>query len=298
MPTGLGFLEGISSGIEKGLGAYQQARKMRLDEERLQKEQALNEIKTQLEQKKLENEPSFQEKTTADYGKQGNLPEFEGKMVVGAKPIPGFQKPEDPYTAAIKQLTIQQKGMDIDKAKFEKTPQGRLEKSSGDVRQKLGFITSALQNVTNYENTYNEGGRQKYVNAQTPYIGGLIKSTPIDESRTNLEEAIGRLASGGAISTGEEQRFRRMIPTAADDEAASRRKLRQLRVEMENKLTGYGFKPEELGSMGFDTSKFGATGKGLIEPKISPEDEQALSWANANPKDPRAVAIKQRLGVQ
>lgn len=30
----------------------------------------------------------------------------------------------------------------------------------------------------------------------------------------------------------------------------------------------------------------------------SPQDQQALSWANANPNDPRAAQIKQRLGVQ
>lgn len=30
----------------------------------------------------------------------------------------------------------------------------------------------------------------------------------------------------------------------------------------------------------------------------SPQDAQALTWANANPADPRAIAIKKRLGVQ
>lgn len=31
---------------------------------------------------------------------------------------------------------------------------------------------------------------------------------------------------------------------------------------------------------------------------LSPQDQQALQWANSNPNDPRAAAIKQRLGVQ
>jgi len=34
------------------------------------------------------------------------------------------------------------------------------------------------------------------------------------------------------------------------------------------------------------------------QPARSPQDTQALAWANANPSDPRAVAIKKRLGVQ
>jgi len=29
---------------------------------------------------------------------------------------------------------------------------------------------------------------------------------------------------------------------------------------------------------------------------LAPADKQALDWANANPKDPRALQIKQRLG--
>jgi hypothetical protein len=33
-------------------------------------------------------------------------------------------------------------------------------------------------------------------------------------------------------------------------------------------------------------------------PKRSPEDTQALDWANANPNDPRAAKIKERLGVK
>lgn len=39
-------------------------------------------------------------------------------------------------------------------------------------------------------------------------------------------------------------------------------------------------------------------GKGADTSKLSPVDRQALDWANANPKDPRAAQIKQRLGVK
>jgi hypothetical protein len=31
---------------------------------------------------------------------------------------------------------------------------------------------------------------------------------------------------------------------------------------------------------------------------FSPQDQQAIDWATANPSDPRAAAIKKRLGVQ
>jgi hypothetical protein len=35
-----------------------------------------------------------------------------------------------------------------------------------------------------------------------------------------------------------------------------------------------------------------------VPSKFSPQDQQALDWANTNPRDPRAAQIKQRLGVQ
>ena len=33
-------------------------------------------------------------------------------------------------------------------------------------------------------------------------------------------------------------------------------------------------------------------------PRLSPQDQEALNWANANPKDPRAAQIKQQLGAK
>jgi hypothetical protein len=39
-------------------------------------------------------------------------------------------------------------------------------------------------------------------------------------------------------------------------------------------------------------------GAGMGKSEMSAEDKQALQWANSNPKDPRAIQIKQRLGVK
>jgi hypothetical protein len=41
----------------------------------------------------------------------------------------------------------------------------------------------------------------------------------------------------------------------------------------------------------------GGTGTQEVAEESSDEDSQALSWANANPNDPRAIEIKKRLGV-
>jgi hypothetical protein len=39
-------------------------------------------------------------------------------------------------------------------------------------------------------------------------------------------------------------------------------------------------------------------GGGMKAPALSPQDQQALNWANSNPNDPRSAQIKKRLGVQ
>ena len=38
--------------------------------------------------------------------------------------------------------------------------------------------------------------------------------------------------------------------------------------------------------------------QGSGETSLSPQDQQALNWANSNPNDPRAKQIKEYLGVQ
>jgi hypothetical protein len=53
---------------------------------------------------------------------------------------------------------------------------------------------------------------------------------------------------------------------------------------------------------GFDTDyaqegRFAQKQQGKPSAKLSSQDQEALNWANANPNDPRAAAIRQRLGM-
>ena len=43
--------------------------------------------------------------------------------------------------------------------------------------------------------------------------------------------------------------------------------------------------------------KSGAPTANAAPLKLTPQDQEALKWANSNPKDPRAAQIKQRLGM-
>lgn len=187
-----------------------------------------------------------------------------------------------------------QRKLDIEEEKLaaERNPSAaaRLAKMGGEVKQKVGHITSGLMNLTKYESAFANGGRQGRVTPETPILGRFTQSTPIDEARTNIEEAIGRLASGGAINKDEEGRFRRMIPTAADDDATVQRKLAGLRQEMENKLTGYGFKTDELGGLGFNPEQLGYSGSGRPgspPDRATPGGVPGVSSAYAAPPPPK-----------
>lgn len=175
------------------------------------------------------------------------------------------------------------------------TPRAKLDKAGGEVKQKIGHLTSGLQALTKYENTFRNGGRQAYIDSSTPLIGNFVASTPIDEARTSVEEAIGRLASGGAINRDEEARFRRMLPRAADSDDDAARKLLDLRRDMESKLAVYGFKTEDLGGLGLNEQDLGygtehalAEGRGLIQKKTDGIIPAAV--ADETPKAPRAPA--------
>lgn len=49
----------------------------------------------------------------------------------------------------------------------------------------------------------------------------------------------------------------------------------------------------------YDTTyAYKANAPAAAAPQLSPQDKEALDWANSNPRDPRAAKIKQRLGVK
>ena len=284
----LGLLGGIAQGIEKGMSAYQTERSYQDKKREDAEEKALKKRMLQLQmfEKGVTETPeggfdySDSEKEKLDLLKKKESLGLEklGAETEKTKKETQFigvpkDKEKDPLSQEMLLERLGKLREDKAAAALAKTPKGKLDKMGGEVKQKIGFITSALENVTNYEDRFKEGHRQSRFNPDTPIIGSFFKSTPIDESRTNLEEAIGRLASGGAINKNEEDRFRRMIPRPADSDEDAARKLVQIRSEMENKLTGYGFNKGELGGLGFDERKLGyageaagAPGRGLLKP--------------------------------
>jgi len=77
----------------------------------------------------------------------------------------------------------------------------------------------------------------------------LIGDNNFTRFRRDYSEAITRLQSGGAFSKNEADTFRDMAPTALDPDDVKMEKLQAIKDRMADRLSIYGFKPEEFPDM-------------------------------------------------
>lgn len=96
-------------------------------------------------------------------------------------------------------------------------------------------------------------------------------------------EGIGRMQSGGAIGPDEVENFKKLIPGRFDSPELSKKKINDMKAELESRLKSINYDPNEvLKSRSFTESD--------ITPK---EEDEAIQWAkeNINSKD-EATRIK------
>lgn len=106
-----------------------------------------------------------------------------------------------------------------------------------------------------------------------------------EQARRNFVSAVLRKESGAAISPKEyAEEERKYFPQLGDSPAVIKQKqdARKLAIQALEAQAGSSGKKQIQAISG------GAT--------LSPQDQEALNWANSNPTDPRAAQIKQRLG--
>lgn len=220
----------------------------------VEKQKALKDIETQQENKKQDAEFTRQARLA------GNDPIFDDKgNFTGFQPIQGFSKPDQ----GLKGIQLQLEALRLASEQNKNTPAGRLQGLPADKGLKVGMLAHGLEDLTDYENAFREGGRRKAINSSTPLVGGLISTTPIDEVTNRLSDTLGRLRSGGAINAQEEARFAGLLPRPGDNDEDAARKLLSFRREFETSLTGEGFTPDQLASTGqFNLDKMGY-GKGV-----------------------------------
>lgn len=101
--------------------------------------------------------------------------------------------------------------------------------------------------------------------------------------------------SGAAVTISEAPRLMPFIPTATDDAATVEKKLRRLKLEIENESKAMG---EFYGKdQGYRPAPPAPNPMSPTKANASAMDKQAAEWAKANPNDPRAAAINKRLGL-
>lgn len=115
-------------------------------------------------------------------------------------------------------------------------------------------------------------------------LGGKYHDTPEEaQARAyafNVVSSVIHARAGTAQTPGERETLLRFLPGEYDDA-----------TQVENKINAY---LKYVGDMEKGTTKKRG---GPEKPPLAPVDQQALQWANSNPADPRAAAIKQRLGM-
>jgi hypothetical protein len=113
-------------------------------------------------------------------------------------------------------------------------------------------------------------------------LGGRMASSEENQARSylfNVVSGVIKERAGTAQSAAEADTLARFLPQPTDEADTIKDKMEAFDKYLTAKESG-------------TTKKRG----GAPKAELAPMDQQALQWANSNPGDPRAAAIKQRLG--
>jgi hypothetical protein len=167
-------------------------------------------------------------------------------------------------------------------AEAANNPNNKLKDLGAEGRSKVGSIASGLQAIDQMVKASEDGLGPKYIDPSTAVLGRFISDDPYTEAERTAAEVVGRLQSGGAMSEDEVKTFKALGPRAGDDKATKQRKLTQQRDFLQNKLTAFSMKPEDLVALGFQT-----------ESKYAPRTKPAGKSPGANYSQQHVQAIKQ-----
>lgn len=257
MDTGL--LSGIAEGFKQGLISYRSERDRLADLETKKQER---EYKKQLEQQDYELRKAQLEAQEAKRAEDVQMDMAQKGLIRGAGGIE--LGPEQKMKGLLEQEKTR---AEIDKLRSEAsrkreenlTPE--QQKISGELRQKIGGLTSSLDTLDELENLYKSGQKVKYVDSRSKLIGGLISDDPVTIAVRKVADDIGRLRSGGAIGKEEEERFRDMLPRAADSYDIALKKIQDIRKEF---LT-------RSGAIGVSDPQQSFSPKGLLQQQSAPQ---------------------------
>lgn len=115
----------------------------------------------------------------------------------------------------------------------------RVAKLSGTDKQRFDNARMAYDAVQGLKSALS-GGSNTF---------SLVGDNPYTMASTQFEEGIGRMQSGGAITSDEAKRFKAMLPSAMDSSEIQMKKLAAVEKEMGSRLQTLGFSPDEIPGM-------------------------------------------------
>ncbi len=158
-------------------------------------------------------------------------------------------------------------------------PSEAVGKEQMSLNQQKSIVNGALAAIKSSPSAF---GAERGLMGES--IGGKFYDTPAEaEARAyvyNVVSGVIKERAGTAQSTGEKETLNRFLPSEYDNAEQLTAKFNAFNKYLSDKESG-------------TTKKRG----GPTAPTLSTVDQQALQWANSNPADPRAAAIKQRLGM-
>lgn len=157
-------------------------------------------------------------------------------------------------------------------------PSEAVGKEQMSINQQRAIVKGAIDAVTATPDAF---GMTRGLMPES--LGGRMASSEENQARSylfNVVSGVIKERAGTAQSAAEADTLARFLPQPTD--AAD---------EIKDKMLAFDkyLVAKESGT----TKKRG----GPTTPTLTPVDQQALQWANSNPGDPRAAAIKQRLGL-
>jgi hypothetical protein len=192
----------------------------------------------------------------------------QGQPLIGGKPLTETQS--NAVAFGMRALEANKLATDLEGKGFTNT--GVIRTAVGGTMGQAPIVGGKL-----------EQGVRSAFNVLPEFAGGPSpEQQQVDQARRNFISAVLRKESGAAIGVDEySNEERKYFPQLGDSEKVIKQKqdARKLAIQALE-------------------AQAGPSGKRLIEKgrELSPQDQEALNWANSNPADPRSAQIKQRLG--
>jgi hypothetical protein len=161
---------------------------------------------------------------------------------------------------------------------LEGKPSEAVGKEQMSLNQQKAVLSSAIKYL---DKTPSAFGFKRGM--QGELVGTTLDKPEEIEARAYVYNVVSNVIkerAGTAQSTGEKETLNRFLPSEFDNASEIKAKFTAFQQYLADKETG--------------TTKKRSTPE---KPTLAPMDQEALKWANSNPADPRAAAIKQRLGM-